>query len=224
MAYGVKLDNMRKVLVIRAPFVFSNLTAINYKLRLLKMDGKTVIKTVELVPGQCYPIDVRELDYKFQLSNDINAHEWSSPIKIRTIVDKVPKGATTYLYHGKQFTIITKEKTECPKNFSISFKTPVIIKNALPCDLKIRTDIILGKLLEGHSAYKAGRDEENFQYDQKEFRIKKGQVLKLHNFNLKKSVSYNFSVDTNDESSSQNINLTTTGSERDTRVSVPLVS
>lgn len=51
VAYGVKLDNMRKVLIIRAPFVFSNLTAINYKLRLLKIDGKTVIKTVDLVPG-----------------------------------------------------------------------------------------------------------------------------------------------------------------------------
>lgn len=84
---------MRKVLIIRAPFVFNNLTAINYKLRLLKIDGKTVIKTVELAPGQCYPIDIKELDYKFQLSNDINSHEWSSPIKIRTIVDKVPKGA-----------------------------------------------------------------------------------------------------------------------------------
>jgi hypothetical protein len=94
VAYGVKLDGMRKVLIVRAPFVFNNLTDVNYKMRLLKIDGKTVIKTVDLSPGQCYPIDIRELEYKFQLSNDINSNEWSSPIKIKTIVEKVPKGAT----------------------------------------------------------------------------------------------------------------------------------
>ena len=51
VAYGVKFENMRKILIIRAPFVFNNLTDVNYKMRLLKIDGKTLIKTVTLVPG-----------------------------------------------------------------------------------------------------------------------------------------------------------------------------
>jgi hypothetical protein len=88
---------MKKVLIIRAPFVFNNLTDVNYKLRLLKIDGTTVLKTITMVPGQCYPIDVKELEYKFQLSNDFTENEWSSPIRIKTIVEKVPKGATVSL-------------------------------------------------------------------------------------------------------------------------------
>lgn len=91
---------------------------------------------------------MKEYENKFQLSNDFNPDEWSSPIRIKTILEKVPKNATTYLYHGKQYTIITKEKSECKMNFNINFKTPVLIKNALPCSLKIRTDIITGKLTD----------------------------------------------------------------------------
>jgi hypothetical protein len=51
VAYGVKLDNMRKVLIIRAPFAFNNLTDVNYQMRLLKYDARTVVKTVNLEPG-----------------------------------------------------------------------------------------------------------------------------------------------------------------------------
>jgi len=39
VAYGVKFENMRKVLIIRAPFVFNNLTDVTYSMRLLKNDG-----------------------------------------------------------------------------------------------------------------------------------------------------------------------------------------
>ena len=65
VAYGVKLEGMRKVLIVRAPYVFNNLTDVNYKLRLLKFDGKTTIKTITLEPGQCYPIDIKDIEYKF---------------------------------------------------------------------------------------------------------------------------------------------------------------
>jgi hypothetical protein len=65
VAYGVKFENMRKILVIRAPYVFNNLTDVNYKLRLLKHDGVTLLKVVTLEPGQCYPIDLKEMDMKF---------------------------------------------------------------------------------------------------------------------------------------------------------------
>ena len=82
-------------MIVRAPFVFNNLTDVNYTMRLLKHDGKTLLKTVTLVPGACYPIDIKEMEYKFQLSNDLTqVGEWSSPIRIKTIVERVPKNAT----------------------------------------------------------------------------------------------------------------------------------
>ena len=96
---------MRKVLIIRSPFVFNNLTDVNYKMRLLKIDGTTILKTVTLVPGQCYPIDVKELEYKFQLSNEFTENEWSSPIRIKTIVEKVPKGATVSFHSVLQLSL-----------------------------------------------------------------------------------------------------------------------
>ena len=85
---------MRKLVVIRAPFVFQNLTEVTYRLKLLKHDGRTLIRIVTLTTGQCFPIDVKEYECKFQLSNDFNPDEWSSPIRIKTILEKVPKNAT----------------------------------------------------------------------------------------------------------------------------------
>lgn len=37
-----------------------------------------------------------------------------------------------------------KEKSEILKSMNINIKTPVIIKNALPCNLRIRTKVIKG--------------------------------------------------------------------------------
>lgn len=73
-------------------------------------------------------------------------------------------------------------------NFNINFKTPVLIKNALPCNLKIRTDIILGKLSEKQKAYKTNSNEENFEFEMKEITVQKGHSVKLHNYNLKSDV------------------------------------
>jgi len=56
---------MRRVLIIRAPYVINNLTDNTYKLRLLKPDSKSILKVVTLEPGQCYPIDLKEQEYKF---------------------------------------------------------------------------------------------------------------------------------------------------------------
>jgi hypothetical protein len=52
---------------------------------------------MNLEPGQCYPIDMREMNYKFQMSNEFTVDEWSSPIRIRTIVEKVPLKATVII-------------------------------------------------------------------------------------------------------------------------------
>jgi|LauGreDrversion4_2_1035121.scaffolds.fasta_scaffold41257_3 hypothetical protein len=63
-----------------------------------------------LIPGQCYPIDQRELDYKFMISNDFTENEWSSAIRIRTIAEKVAKGATV------------RDNLSCSLDLSLSWK------------------------------------------------------------------------------------------------------
>ena len=84
---------MRKILIIRSRFVFNNLTEVMYKVRFVD-DFKKVIKIVILQPGDAYPIDNSELDYKCQLSNDTNADDWSSLIRVRTIAEKIQKNST----------------------------------------------------------------------------------------------------------------------------------
>jgi len=39
-------------------------------------------------------------------------------------------------------------------------------------------------------------EEENFEYDQREFEIERGESLKLHNYNLKTKVEFLFTLDT----------------------------
>ena len=38
-------------------------------------------------------------------------------------------------------------------------------------------------------------DEDNFEYDQREFEIERGESLKLHNFNLKTKIEFLFTLD-----------------------------
>ena len=65
VSYGVKFENMRKQLIIRAPYCFNNLTDVRYKLKLLSPDGKQQLGVITMEPGQCYPIDQKEMQYKF---------------------------------------------------------------------------------------------------------------------------------------------------------------
>ncbi len=64
VVYGVKVEDMRKILIIRSRFVFNNLTDVMYKVRFIDSDKKLIIKTVILQPGDTYPIDISELDLK----------------------------------------------------------------------------------------------------------------------------------------------------------------
>lgn len=86
-------ENMRKILIIRSPYTISNLTDINYFLHLFELDGK-IFKKINLKPGDVYPIGNKDMECKFSLSSEYTPHEWSNPIKIRTLVERVPKNTT----------------------------------------------------------------------------------------------------------------------------------
>jgi hypothetical protein len=71
--------------------------------------------------------------------------------------------------------------------------------NALPCNLKIKTDVIVGKLTYQPQSQipMMSKDEDNFEFDQREFEIEQGESLKLHNFNLKSKLEFLFTLDSN---------------------------
>ncbi|CDW82625.1 ph domain containing protein [Stylonychia lemnae] len=192
IGFGVKFENMRKVFMLRSPYVVNNMTDQDYQLKILEEDGKTIIKIVEFKPMQCYPIGYEDMNQRFSISSALAPNQWSNSIKFKTIIDKVPKNTTTYLYHGKQFSVITKEKSEFKKCYNINIKTPVIIKNALPCNLRVRSKLIIGERLR---LSKQPQEEQEYEYEVREFFIPKGQTLQLYNYNLKNMVNFMFNLD-----------------------------
>ena len=85
-----------------------------------------------------------------------------------------------------------KEKSEFAKTYNINIKTPVIIKNALPCNLKIKTRLITGIKRKG-----SANEETQPEYagEDEEFSIEKATQLQLYNFNLKDFINFRFTLD-----------------------------
>ena len=94
VGFGIKFQNMKKILLIRSPYTITNMTDTEYQLKILDDLGKKVIELIEFKPGQCYPIDFNAMERRFSLSNMNTPMEWSKAIKFRTIIEKVPKKMT----------------------------------------------------------------------------------------------------------------------------------
>jgi hypothetical protein len=50
----------------------------------------------------------------------------------------------------------------------------------------------------------SGKEPEAFEYEQKEFLVQKGEILKLHNFNLKQDIHFLYTLDTSAGNEGQN--------------------
>lgn len=63
VGYGVKIQNMKRYLIIRSPYVINNQTNRAYRLRLISHHeaSHSEGKLVELNPGQSYPLKQQEL-------------------------------------------------------------------------------------------------------------------------------------------------------------------
>ena len=97
IGYGVNFEKMRKIFIIRAPYVINNKTDIDYQMRIYMEDGETLLKVVELKSDQVYPIDHKDYNKKFSISSILTPDEWSNSIKFRTIIEKVPKNTTVMI-------------------------------------------------------------------------------------------------------------------------------
>ena len=94
VGYGVKIENMKQVFMVRSPYVMNNMTDLEYFMRILREDGKTLIKTVEMKPNSCFPIAYEDMNLRFSLSSLRSPNQWSNSIKFKTIIEKVPKNKT----------------------------------------------------------------------------------------------------------------------------------
>lgn len=119
VGYGVKVQNMKRYLIIRSPYVINNQTNRPYRLRLIGHDSShSEGKIVELNPGQSYPLRHQELKMQFQIQFVHESPEnilksknvWSKAHKIDSIARKVPLNMTTYVYHGISYSIIEREE------------------------------------------------------------------------------------------------------------------
>lgn len=58
-------------------------------------------------------------------------------ILVNSLKQKLPVNKTTFLKHGKTFTIIKKEITLFPDSYDITLKPPLLLKNCLPVPLSV---------------------------------------------------------------------------------------
>ena len=107
IAYGLKFENMRRILTLRAPFVINNNTDTDYKIRLKDEDKKISEKIIELNSGSCYPISLDDMRKRFSICSMKTENEWSNQIKIRTIVERLPKNTTVTKTYNKLFINIS---------------------------------------------------------------------------------------------------------------------
>lgn len=56
---------------------------------------------------------------------------------LKALKNKLPVNKTTFLKHGKTYTIIKKEAAEFADAFDINFRPPLIVKNCLPIPIII---------------------------------------------------------------------------------------
>lgn len=58
-------------------------------------------------------------------------------LPINALKQKLPVDKTTFLKHGKTFTIIKKEKADFNDAYDITFRPPLLLKNCLPVPILI---------------------------------------------------------------------------------------
>lgn len=54
--------------MLRSPYVMNNMTDLEYQMKILQEDGKTIIKVIELKPMQCFPIAYEDMNLRFSIS------------------------------------------------------------------------------------------------------------------------------------------------------------
>ncbi len=62
---------------------------------------------------------------------------WSDLIVVNSLKLKLPLNKTTFLKHGRTYTIIKKEATLFPNSFDITLRPPLLLKNCLPVPLSL---------------------------------------------------------------------------------------
>eukprot|EP00347_Sterkiella_histriomuscorum_P000566 403375355 len=67
----------------------------------------------------------------------IVSRNWSDLLPINALKLKLPVDKTTFLKHGKTFTIIKKEKGDFIDAYDITFRPPLILKNCLPVPIMV---------------------------------------------------------------------------------------
>lgn len=187
VGYGVKIQNMKRYLIIRSPYVINNQTNRAYRIKLLGNHDGThgEGKLIELGPGQTYPLKPSEIKMLFQIQF---AHEstdnilrsknvWSKAHKVHSIAKKVPLNFTTYVYHGVSYSVIEREEDKkFLKTFNINIKTPLVLTNCLPLTLHLKLPRV--------------DDLDQEEFDAVEIGV--GETQYLHCFNLKDPVKFHF--------------------------------
>jgi hypothetical protein len=123
-------------------------------LKIIKYQS-TEFKVVKLQPQQAYPLSLSDLKSKILLASAedyLDAQQnpsqyshsqdeiWSSHFKVNNFFSKhdITK-KKFFVYHAQKFTMVFLQPGNFFPAWDICIKVPLVIKNCLPFELKIRT-------------------------------------------------------------------------------------
>lgn len=65
------------------------------------------------------------------------SQNWSDLLYVKALKTKLPVNRSTFLKHGKTYTIVKKEASDLAGAFDINLRPPLILKNCLPVPIQI---------------------------------------------------------------------------------------
>jgi hypothetical protein len=146
-------SEVRKTFVLRSPFVIYNKTESTYMLKIVKHQTSEE-KVLKLAPGEGYPLSLSELRAKIMLctgqdfaSSEANPPRqeeiWSSHFKVSNFLQKPEISKKKFfVYHARQFSMVFLQPGEFFPSWDICIKVPLVVRNALPVGLRLRTHLV----------------------------------------------------------------------------------
>lgn len=154
--FGMSMSKskVRKTFTLRSPFIIFNKTESTYMLKIIKYQSSEE-KIMQIAPGEGYPLSHQELRCKIMFSTYQDYYDaqdnpqlfsqkqdeiWSSHFKVSNFFLKHDISKKKFfVYHAQKFSMIFVQPGQFFPAWDICIKVPLVIRNTLPFNLRIRT-------------------------------------------------------------------------------------
>ena len=211
----VAASKVRRTIVLRSPFIIFNKTESVYMLKMVRYQTSEEI-ILKIAPGGSYPLSHSELKAKISLALASDYYDaqakpqqysqrqeeiWSTHFKVSSFFQKHDVSKKKFfLFHACKFSMVFVEPGAFFPAWDICIKVPLIVRNCLPCGLKVRT-LLVRQYVQPRSMLMSSQGKAVVpQKTPTEFLIPKQGKQVFHNFNLEGEVRLEINLDLESDS------------------------